>query len=47
MPIHMRKFYIEEYKQWKKAEMDNAQGNADDQQQQAHDAYKMGQQNSD
>jgi len=44
-PIHLRRFYIEEYTEWKKAENASADANASDQQQQAHDAYVMGQQN--
>ena len=45
MPVHLRRYYLKEYKEWKKTENEEAQ-NASDQQQQAYDHYKLGQQNS-
>ena len=46
MPIYMRSFYINQYREWKEAENRNAEQANEQQQQQAHEAYLMGQQNS-
>lgn len=46
MPIHMRRFYIEEYREWRKEE-NKSQEDSEQQQNQAYEAYSKGQQNSD
>ena len=46
MPVFMRRFYIEQYREWRKAENEAHQQDSEQQQQQAHEAYRMGQQNS-
>ena len=42
----MRKFYFDQYKEWKKAEDENHTEETQQQQQNVYEAYKMGQQNS-
>ena len=42
MPIYLRKFYIKEYKEWRKAENENAQQSGDQNSEQAQDqAYQQ------
>ena len=44
MPVHLRSFYIKQYKEWKEAENETAQ-NADQAQDQAYQQYQNTHQN--
>ena len=45
MPIHLRAFYLKEYKEWKKAENDADKQTGEQSQQQAYDQYQQTQKN--